>query len=175
MVPGDKTHSKGVLSQEAVRWYCSDPDPLIGWLQRDEVPSPRNLCALLRGTLQIVPSVGKTNCEVIVSILEWCHRVEFFTSQPKMSDDMFSPILTRRSTVCRGFSRRKELSSRSGTNRSCLRLPSSCPKLHGGRASTTRKIGTRWLVILKVVMRSVIGTPHVCCPVEEGQCRERVS
>ena len=39
------------ISLVAARKHCSDAGPLSSWLQRDEVPSPRNLCALLRGTL----------------------------------------------------------------------------------------------------------------------------
>ena len=88
IVSGDQTDSKDFLVRDvliAMRRHCSDPGVRV--LGGSE-SSPRNLCALLRGTLQIDPYVCKTNCEVIVSVLEWCHRVEFCTLQLKMFQEM---------------------------------------------------------------------------------------
>ena len=68
----------------------------------------------------------------------------------------WSPILTRRSTVCGLLSMRMEPSRKGGTNRSCPRLHPSCRSCLAG-----------------VPLQR--GEQHVCCSVEEVQCRERVS
>ena len=49
-------------------------------------------------------------------------------------------------------------------NRSCPRLPSSCPKLLGERASTTCSDWNTQVEHLKVVMRIVIGTHMLAVP-----------
>ena len=100
MVLGDKTNSKDFLQDAliAVRKHCSDPGLLSAWLQRDEVPSPRNLCALLRCTLYIDLFVG-TRPIARSSFRFSSGAIGFIEKHACMGKDLFETTKPRKVTV----------------------------------------------------------------------------